>query len=120
MATNRKERSRNFLPAFILTIIWWALFAVVVIKIDPDVIADFPIPSSYGIFFVLLFMALWFTASLLLANTRRGALVAVGGIIWGYLRMWHLGNLINTFLLIGLLGALELYSTLRKTPQIDK
>lgn len=120
MATDRKERNRNFLPAFLLTLVWWGLLGFVVIKVDPDVVADFPIPGSFGIFFGLLFLSLWFTASLLLANTRRGILVAIGGVIWGYLRIWHLGNLLNTFLLIGLLGAFELYVTIRKTPQIDK
>lgn len=113
LTQDRKERNRNFLPAVILMMLWWGLLFVIIFKIDPSVVADFPVANSFGPFFLVLFLALWFTASLLLAHTRRGLLVALTGVIWCYLRLWHLGNLINSLLLIALMIALELYFTYR-------
>ncbi len=111
----RKERNRNFLPALILTILWWSLLGLMIWRVDPGVVADFPVSGSYAPFFLLLFLSLWFTASLLLANTRRGLFVALSGVLWGYLRLWHMGNLLNTLLLISAIGALEVYFSVRLT-----
>lgn len=106
-----REKRRNYWPSLVVTMIWWLVVVVMVLLVDPVVVADFPLPHSYGIFFLFLFLASLFTASLLLVNTRRGFLVAMGVLILGYLRLWRVLNLFNLVVLIGALIAFEFYFT---------
>src|SRR5688500_7064094 len=90
---------KNYLPALILTIIFLGLLTTMILFVDPVVVADFPIRGSYFVFFLILFMAIWFLASLLLESRRRGALIAVGLVFLGYLRLWKMATWFNILLL---------------------
>jgi hypothetical protein len=106
--TSRHEQ-RNFLPALILTLVWWSLLFILVFRVDPEVVANFPIRGSYGLFFGLGFLAVWFLTSLLLGNSRRGFLIAFGLVIFGYLRLMGLGSILNLVLIAGILLATEIF-----------
>lgn len=117
------RHQRNFLPALILTILWWVLLLLVILLVDPANIADFPFPGSYGIFFGLLFMSVWFLASLLLIHTRRGFWVALWVVGFGVLRLSRLGTVTTGFLLGGFFIALEYFLSSKKltsTPDTGK
>ena len=115
--TSRHDQ-RNFFPAAILTFVWWGLLLFLVFAVDPQVVADFPFTGSYGIFFGLTFLAVGFSASLVLGHTRRGFLVALGLVIFGYLLLGKLAHWINGLLLAGFLAALEYYWSNKKP--VDK
>lgn len=109
MPSSHSKHQRNFFPALVLTLVWWLLLALLVLKVDPTVVADFPIPGSFGLFFGLLFLAVGFLFSLLLVHSRRGFLIALGVVIFGYLRLAKLGSWLTGLMLAGLLAAIEFY-----------
>lgn len=88
--------------------------AILVFWVDPQVLADFPLPSSYLLFFLMIFLAVFFLMSLLLGNSRRGFLVALGVIILGYLRLWGLWGWGKIVFLLVTLAAFEVYFSGRK------
>lgn len=102
---------KNFFVTFILIIIFWAVTAGIIGFIEPQLIKDLILPNSYLLFFLPLFLALFFTLSVVFANTRRGFLSSLNIIFFLILRLHELGNLLNLFLLIGLTFALDYYFT---------
>jgi len=73
------------------------------------------------LFFILLFLSIFFSASLLLSSSRRGFLIGVGICGGLFLRIKSLGNVINLSLLIVLLVLLEFYwggFTSKKSPNV--
>lgn len=103
--------ARNYWLTAIITLVWWSILGGMVLWVDPEVVADYPLPGSYGLFFLFLFLGIWFLVSLLLSNSRRGLLIAVGTVLIGYLKMWGLASLINMGLLMGVLVAIEIYKS---------
>lgn len=109
MGLMTKRRRKNYWVAMIITVWWWVILGAIVLLVDPEVLADYPLPGTYGLFFLFLFLGVWFLTSLLLINTRRGLLVGIGAVVLGYLKLWGLLSLINAGLLIGALVAFEIY-----------
>lgn len=110
----RGRKNRSYWPALVLTVLWWLLLGGVVMLVDPEVVADFPISNTYLVFFVLLFLAVFFLASLLLENSRRGVLIALLVIVLGYLRLWGLWGWGPVILICGAFVAFEVYFISRK------
>lgn len=104
-----RHPKKNYLASLIVTLMWWLILGGIVVFVDPKIIANFLLPGGYLIFFLTLFMAVLFSASLILMSSRRGLLAAVGIVILGYLKLWRISNWWNSILLIGLLLAIELY-----------
>jgi len=102
------RRRKNFLPTFILAIFFWLVWLGVLLFFTPESLL------MIAVFFLLLFLALFFTLSLLFANSRRGFLVAGGIILFLILRWQELGNILNTILLMVTILTLEIYFTKRK------
>ena len=96
-------KRKNFLPALIICIFLWFFLGIIILFIDPFTYAAVPI------FFINVFLTSLFTFSILLANTRRGAMVSlaiVGGLA---LRYFGVGSLLNIILLFATLLLFEIY-----------
>jgi hypothetical protein len=68
-------------------------------------------PFSMGAvpaFFVLVFLALLFTFSILLANSLLGAVYSLGLTFFVVLRYFGIGNVLNLLLILGVLAAFTL------------
>lgn len=76
---------------------------MVVFFIDPET------PAAVFIFFLLLFLAVLFSTSILFANTRRGILSATGTVFFFLLRYFGLGNVLNLLLIAGILISIDRY-----------
>jgi len=103
-----RRKRKNFLPTFILAIFFWLISLAVLLFFTPEsllVIAGF---------FLVLFLALFLTFSLLLANSRRGFLIAFGAILFLILRWQKIGNVLNNILLITTTLVLETYFSRRQ------
>jgi uncharacterized membrane protein YbhN (UPF0104 family) len=106
----RKEQIRkrkNFFPTLLLTILLWVLAGGMIYLVEPDSFGAIPI------FFILVFLALLFTASTIFANTRRGLITALGLTIFLFLRYLGVGNIINFLLIAGLGLTIEIYFSRR-------
>lgn len=107
----RKQRriKKNYVPAILLSLLFWILFGLLIMFVDPSLIENFVFKSTYLLFFVLLFLSVFFSASLLLSSSRRGFLISLGVCGALLLRVKSLGNIINLLLLIVFLVLLEFY-----------
>jgi small-conductance mechanosensitive channel len=110
------KHRKNFLPTFIINIIFWLSWFYVVFKIPPDLNFQFSIfkfqvllPLGFMYFFSTLTFALSLTFAFLFSNTRRGFFLSlfVCGIL--LLRLAKQAHFLNLILLGGILGCLEIY-----------
>lgn len=118
----RKERvvKKNYVPAILLSLLFWILLGLLIIFVDPSLIENFVVKGTYLLFFVLLFLSMFFSASLLLSSSRRGFLISLGVCGTFLLKLKSLGNVINLFLLVVFLVLLEFYwsgFSSKKSPQ---
>ena len=116
----RDNKRKNYWPSLVVTLVWWGLVMLIVLMIDPQVVADFPLPGTYGVFIFFLFLAIWFTMSLVLVNTRRGLLIAIGVVILAYLKLWKVLSLFNFAILVGMVVAFEYYFSGGKPEEKNK
>lgn len=106
----RKEqilKRKNFLPTLLLTILLWILFAGLVYFVDPKTFGAVPL------FFLLLFITLLFTFSLLFANSRRGLVISLSLVLFFILLFLGVGNVLNLILILAIAVCVELYFSTR-------
>ncbi len=101
----KTQRRKNFFPSLIITLISWLLIAYLVYSIDPSS------PLVIILFFVLLFIALLFTFSIIFTNARRGLTAAIVVTIFLILRYYGVGNVLNFILIVALTIASDIYFT---------
>lgn len=99
----RRGNKKNYWGGLMVGLLFWVILAVIVWFVDPESIANWPIPGGYALFFGVFFLSVLFSASLLLADSKRGLLVATVTIVWGYLKLWRIINWWGSLLLAGLL-----------------
>ena len=99
------QRRKNFFPSLIFTLVSWLLIAYLVYSVDPSS------PFVITIFFILLFIALLFTFSIIFTNTRRGLTAAIVLTLFLSLRYYGVGNILNFILIVALTIASDIYFT---------
>lgn len=97
------KHNKNFLPTLFVALFLWLAFLFLVVFTAPSS------PLLLTTFYLLLFLALFLTFSLVLANSRRGGLLAAGMTVFLLLRQTQMVNYLNLILLMGILISLELY-----------
>ncbi|MBI2036086.1 hypothetical protein HYT17_00400 [Candidatus Microgenomates bacterium] len=95
-------RRKNFFPTVVAILFSWGSLAYLIYKIPPT-------DAWIAGFFLLLFLSLFLSASLLFNNTRRGFLVAGGLTVIALLRFFHLFYPLYIILVIALLVTIEVY-----------
>jgi len=111
------KQRRNFLPTFILNILFWLFWLYVIFKIPPQyslLIIHYSIPVGILIFFLTLFLSLTLTLAFLFSNTRRGFLGSFFIVGFLLLRLIKQAHLLNLILLIGILICSEIYFSSKK------
>jgi hypothetical protein len=106
MKERRKQqvlKRRNFLPTLIVTILLWIIFVGLIYFIDPGSFAAIPI------FFILLFITLLFTFSLIFASTRRGLISSLSLLLFSVLAYLGVGNILNLLLIVAIATCIEIY-----------
>lgn len=106
-----KRRRKNFFPTLVLIFFFWTTLGLIFFYVEPELIKDFLIPGLYLPFFFNLFWALFFTLAIIFINSRRGLIFSLGLIIFLILRLKGLGNILNAFLIMALVGALDYHFT---------
>lgn len=99
----RRNKRKKLYLTLILAILFWLGWLALVFLYPP--LNNFLIFS----FFVLLFLALFLTASLIFKNSRRGLFLTLFIISFLLLRLFKLANLLNIIFLAGIFLSLELY-----------
>jgi predicted neutral ceramidase superfamily lipid hydrolase len=97
-----KLRKKFFLTV-LLTIFLWILLVALILLTDPTN------PGIMPLFFLLAFLALTFTFSIIFINTRRGVILSTVITVLILLRYLGVGNILNLLLLAGVGVATEFY-----------
>src|SRR5258708_8871428 len=105
----RHEEKKNFLQTIklsniLISIIFLCSLLFVVLFADPGTIGIIPI------FFILVFTSIFFTVSIFSNSLRRKLVVALAVTLFLILQYFKIGNIINLFLIIGIVLLYELYS----------
>lgn len=106
-----KNRRKNYLPTAILILVLWGLLGAIVTQVEPELVKDLLMPGLYLPFFLVFFPACFLTLTMVLANTKRGLLAALGLTGFLILRVFELGNLLNLLLIAGILVAVDRFWT---------
>ncbi|MGB9911535.1 MAG: hypothetical protein ACPLKP_02955 [Microgenomates group bacterium] len=101
-----RRKRKKIWPTLFLALIFWISWLLIVFKYPPS--SDFLI----FLFFLLLFLALFFSGALVFKNSRRGLFLASIIIIFLLFRLYHLANFLNIFLLLAIFVTLEIYFSL--------
>jgi len=101
------KRRKNYLPSLALALVLWVLFFSMIVYVEPDLVKDVFVQGLYLPFFLLFIPACFLTLALMLGNTRRGFLITVGLTIFLLLRVFELGNVLNLFLISGIVIAID-------------
>jgi len=97
------KRRKNFLPALILTLIFWSGLGWLVYNFPPE---SFWLISS---FYLLLFGAVFFTIGLSFGNSKIGLMVALWVLFLLLMCYFKIGNLLNLSLLTLIFLILNIY-----------
>ena len=97
------KRRKNFLPALILALIFWGLWGWLVYFFPP---ANNPLIFT---FYLSLFLAVFLTSALVLANSKLGAVTATWSILFLIFRYFKIGNILNLSLLTIIFLLLGIY-----------
>jgi hypothetical protein len=97
------RRRKNFFPTLIIIVVSWFTIAAIIYFVNPAMLGIVPL------FFLIIFIALLFTFSTLLANSERGLIIASTATLFLLLRYLGVGNIINFLLIVGLGITTDLY-----------
>jgi hypothetical protein len=97
------KHRRNFLPAFLLTLLLWLGWVLFFVSFAPT--NNLLIFTFYLLFFCANFLAF----SLILGNSRRGFLIGVAFTIVLFLKQIGQAHVLNFVLLLGIILSIELY-----------
>jgi hypothetical protein len=103
-ATKLKFR-KNFFPGLLVTFAWWLVVGLIIFFFEPN--------STLAIvgFFVLIFLALFFTFTFVFTNKRRGLIASIGAVFYLFLRYLGIGNIYNFVIIVALGITTEVYLT---------
>jgi hypothetical protein len=96
-------KRKNFFPTLLVTVLLWSLTSCLVYFVDPATFGATPL------LFILIFLDILFTFSLLFANSRRGLIGASGITLFLLLAYLGVGNILNLILIVAIAACTELY-----------
>ena len=112
-----KKRGHGMLLS---TMVFWGLLLGMISFVDPESVADWPINQGYFIPGIIFFVSLLLLIKLIF-NRFWLSLWWTGGIIlFVYLRIYKLGNVVNGLLLFGVLICGQIYSYIKEEGNLIK
>lgn len=96
---------KNFFLTLLITTLLWLLLVSLIYLTEPTHFGVIPL------FFLLVFLSLTFTFSIIFVNTRRGIVLSLFLSFFLFLRYLGVGNILNLLLLTGIGITIELYFT---------
>jgi len=115
-----RKHHRNFLPTFIINLIFWLILGGIVLLLSPEQnfqlqILKFKLtlPETIILFFIFFTLALGLTLALLFGHTRRGFFLTLFFDSWLLFRLLKQASLINILLLTAIYLTFESYFSFR-------
>ena len=118
MERKKHERNKRYGILVALLLINWLAILGMVFFVDPSNVSDIFFTNSYLPMMILIFGGLFWVFTIVFLSAKRALRWTSGAILFIYLRIWGMGNLLNAGLIFGLLGSLELYLWTKKSPHL--
>lgn len=104
----------------LLTIIVWGILGAMIFYVDPESVSDWPIEGGYLFPGIIFFTATLLFTKMILRKIWLALWWSTGITFFVYLRIFHLGNLFNALLLIGVLICGQIYSYIKEEDNLIK
>jgi len=106
------KKRRNFLPSFLVTLLFSLILAYIVLFIPPN--------STWHVFlfYLILFLLTFFIFAFTFANSRRGFLLSLCFVLILLLKQEQLLNWLNFVLVLGLGFTIEIYFSNKTKPRL--
>lgn len=98
------KRRKNFLPTLLLTIFAWIVTLLIIFFLKPTS------ALIICLFFLAVFLTLFLTLSIIVSDTKKGAIISGGLFLFLVLRFFGVGNFLNLILIAGLSIALYTFA----------
>lgn len=95
------ERKRSFVPTLVTTGLLWFMCISIIFATEPE-----KLPNQL-VFILVLFLALFFTFTIIFTNKRRGVIASLAVVIFLVLSYFGVGSILNFLLVAGIAFALE-------------
>ena len=82
--------------------------------VDPENIKNLVIPGSYLLFVLMAGLSVFLLLTIVLLSAKRALWWTAGLVVFFYLRVCGMGNLLNAVLLLGVIVCGELYGEMEK------
>jgi hypothetical protein len=112
-----KKKGHGLLLA---TLMLWGLLGGMIFFVDPESVSDWPIKGGYFFPGIIFITSILFLLKLVLKKLWLAIWWAVGITFFVYLRIFHLGNIFNGLLLIGVLICGQIYSYIKEEDNLIK
>lgn len=115
------SKNKRYFWSLLITISMWLTVAVVVLATNPEDVADLFLTGGYLLLTLPLSIACWFSFSLVLGNSRIGAIATLGVIVSVYLRIFSVGAWWVLVPWWGLIGCTIIFLlSYKKEKEVDK
>lgn len=109
MDSRRLIKKKRYGWLLFFTAVNWLAVILLVLFVDPKNLKDILFINSYLPMMILLFGAFFWVMTIIFMSTRRAIMWTMAIILFIYLRIWGMGNILNAILIFGILGSLEIY-----------
>jgi hypothetical protein len=92
-----------------LILILWGVLGLMLYFVEPEMVKDLLVPGLYLPFFILFLPASALTLAVILGNSRRGFILALGISALLILKVYRLDNWLNFFLVGGIVVTVDRY-----------
>ncbi|OGD71054.1 hypothetical protein A2703_01290 [Candidatus Collierbacteria bacterium RIFCSPHIGHO2_01_FULL_50_25] len=116
MGRRRKvpERKKRYGWLVLATIAAWLVVILMFLFVDPENIKNLVIPGSYLLFVLMAGLSVFLLLTIVLLSAKRALWWTAGLVVFFYLRVCGMGNLLNAVLLLGVIVCGELYGEMEK------
>jgi hypothetical protein len=108
------ERKKRYGWLVFATIFSWLVVVSTWLFVDPENIKDLVFPGSYLLFVLIAGLSVFLLLTIVLLSVKKALWWTGGLIIFFYLRVYGMGNLLNAVLLLGVMVCGELYARMEK------
>lgn len=107
-------KKKTHILLVVSTVIFWSLLIAMVVFVDPENMADFPVEGMFLVPAFLVFICLFLLFRIISLSVAGGIVWSVCGLIFLYLRLMRIRGWWNGALLLGIAVCGQIYLVLQK------
>jgi len=92
-----------------ITVVWWVLIILMILKVDPSVVGNFILPDSYILPGLFVLGGVFLVLSIILMSSKRALIWSLVIVTSLLLRVWGVRSILNFLFLLGVGICFEVY-----------